>query len=264
MEIPIFQVDAFSDVPFRGNPAAICLLDDPLSDDMMQNIAKEMNLSETAFVHEKPDGKLNLRWFTPMYEVDLCGHATLASAYVLWHQGRHEPSHSIEFQTKSGTLICNQTSEGVELDFPASPPESAEPPPGLVAALGKDPTFVGKSKFDYFLVYDDEENVRTMTPNFADLANVETRGVIVTAVSEDPEIDFVSRFFAPSAGIDEDPVTGSAHCCIAPYWSSVMNKRELVGYQASQRGGVIKIVYEPPRVRLAGQAVMVLQGSLHV
>ncbi len=259
--IRVLQIDAFTDRPFAGNPAAVCLLEEERDADWMQAVATEMNLSETAFVRPLDDG-FELRWFTPLIEVDLCGHATLASAHALWGEGVVNGTQPIRFHTKSGILTCTQDGDSIELDFPATPPREAEPPAGLLVALGAQPSFVGKSKFDMFLLVESEEDLRSLKPDFSRLREISVRGVIVTSASDDPRFDFVSRFFAPGAGIDEDPVTGSAHCCLAPYWSERLGKTEMTAFQASARGGIVRVRVNGDRVLLGGQAVTVMKGEL--
>jgi PhzF family phenazine biosynthesis protein len=257
----IVQVDAFTAEAFRGNPAGVCVLDEARDAAWMQRVAAEMNLAETAFLEPRGDG-FSLRWFTPAVEVDLCGHATLASAHVLWESGRLRTSESARFHTKSGLLTAERRGDWIELDFPATPEEKAETPPGLAGALGAEPVYVGRSKFDYLVELDSEETVARLRPDFLRLAAVPTRGVIATARSARPEFDFVSRFFAPAVGIDEDPVTGSAHCCLGPFWSRRLGKEDFLARQISARGGVLKVRLAGDRVLLAGQAVTVLQGDL--
>lgn len=259
--MPIFQVDAFTEKPFRGNPAAVCILSGPVEEHWMQAVAKEMNLSETAFLYKYKDG-FSLRWFTPVLEVDLCGHATLASAHVLFEEGYLKPHEQARFYTKSGLLKAERKGEWIELDFPAEPETSADASPELVEALGVKPLYVGKNRFAYLVQVDSEEKVRMMKPDFALLAKIPGLGVIVTTPSGSLEFDFISRFFAPGAGIDEDPVTGSAHCCLGPFWGERMGKTELVGYQASTRGGVVKVRLAGDRVFLGGKAVTVFRGEL--
>jgi PhzF family phenazine biosynthesis protein len=262
MGTPIWQVDAFTDEPFRGNPAAVCILEDPRTDDWMQGVALEMNLSETAFV-VPGDGVFQLRWFTPACEVRLCGHATLASAHVLWSEEIVDQSHVIEFETlHSGTLSATHRGDEIELDFPARRPERVEAPAGLVEALGLEPELVARCANDYLVLARDEAQVRRLSPDFSRLGRVEARGVIVTARGE--QHDFVSRFFAPAVGIDEDPVTGSAHCCLCPFWAERLSKKSMVGYQASPRGGVVNVTLSGDRVTLAGAAVTTLRGQLSV
>jgi PhzF family phenazine biosynthesis protein len=259
--IEIFQVDAFTDRPFSGNPAAVCILPELREEAWMQDVAREMNLSETAFLLRRKDG-FDLRWFTPAVEVDLCGHATLASAHILWETGELGDAQEGRFHTRSGLLRAVREGDWIQLDFPATPDDAAEPPEGLIRALGLSPPYVGRSRFDYLVEAASEEAVRNLSPDFTALRSVETRGVIVTSGSDSPEYDFVSRFFAPGAGIDEDPVTGSAHCCLGPFWSRKLGKGELVGYQASARGGVVRVRMAGDRVLLGGKAVTVMRAEL--
>ncbi len=257
----IVQVDAFTATPFAGNPAAVCILAELRDEQWMQNVAREMNLSETAFLLRQPDG-FNLRWFTPAAEVDLCGHATLASAHVLWESGHLKSHEQARFHTRSGLLTAERKGPWIELNFPATPEEPADTLPGLIEALGVSATYIGKSRFDYLIEVGSENIVRTISPNFSLLARVPVRGVIVTSRSTSPSYDFISRFFAPQVGVNEDPVTGSAHCTLAPYWSKKLGKDEMVGYQASARGGVVRVRVSGDRVYLGGQAVTVLRGEL--
>lgn len=261
MTVPIFQVDAFTDRPFAGNPAAVCILPEPASAAWMQNVATEMNLSETAFLHQQADG-FSLRWFTPAVEVDLCGHATLASAHILWEAGHLPADEPARFHTHSGLLTAQRRGDWIELDFPALPPEPSTPPEGLADALGVTPQYVGKTGFAYLVEVDAEATVRSITPDFAALSAASGHGVIVTSLASSPEHDFVSRFFAPAVGINEDPVTGSAHCCLGPYWARRLGKDQFVAYQASARGGVVRVRVSEDRVYLGGQAVTVLRGEL--
>jgi PhzF family phenazine biosynthesis protein len=257
----IVQVDAFTDRLFAGNPAAVCVLASSPPDEWMRDVAREMNLSETAFLTPVEDG-YRLRWFTPAVEVDLCGHATIASAHVLWEDGHLPAGVRARFHTRSGLLLADRRGEWIELDFPATHAEPAETPAGLLEALGTDAQFVGKNKFDYLVRVASEAVLRGLTPDHAQLRRIPVRGVIVTARSETPEFDFVSRFFAPGSGIDEDPVTGSAHCALGPYWSRELGKEEFTAYQASARGGVVRVTVRGNRVLLGGQAVTVLRGEL--
>jgi PhzF family phenazine biosynthesis protein len=259
--IPCWQVDAFTDRPFGGNPAAVCWLESEADPIWMQSVASEMNLSETAFVRRLPEG-LELRWFTPTVEVDLCGHATLATAHALWSEGLALSDTALRFHTKSGLLTCTRTGDFIELDFPSMPATAVAPPAGLIAALGITPQFVGQSRFDTLAVLASADEVRNVRPNFQQLGQIPTRGVIVTALSDDPKFDFVSRFFAPAVGVDEDPVCGSAHCCLAPYWAEKLGKTELLAFQASARGGVLRLRLNGDRVALGGQAVTVWRGEL--
>ncbi len=259
--IPLFQVDAFTDRPFAGNPAAVCLLAEPADEAWMQAVAAEMNLSETAFLKAEEEG-YRLRWFTPGMEVDLCGHATLAAAHVLWSEVGLPEAEAISFSTRSGPLIALRQGPRIELDFPLEPAAETEPPPGLLEALGCGAEYVGRNRFDYLVHVEPEEALRAITPDFARLRAIETRGVIVTSRAQGDEHDFVSRFFAPRAGVDEDPVTGSAHCCLAPFWQARLGKTDFAAYQASSRGGMVHVRIEDDRAILGGQAVTVMRGTL--
>lgn len=260
----LFKVDAFTDKPFAGNPAAVCLLAQPKNEAWMQSIAQEMNLSETAFIHPVIDGGYKLRWFTPSTEVDLCGHATLATAHVLWEISYLTAHEEARFHTRSGLLTAKRKDSWIELNFPSEPAKEAEAPDALIKALGIQPVFVGKNRFDYIIEVGSEETVRNIQPDFDLLASVPARGVIVTSKSADPAYDFISRFFAPASGVNEDPVTGSAHCCLGPYWQKKLNKNTFVAFQASKRGGILKVRVTEERVFLTGQAVIVLRGELVV
>lgn len=261
MARPIVQVDAFTSEPFAGNPAAVCVLPSAADPVWMQKVAREMNLAETAFLCPRADG-FDLRWFTPTLEVDLCGHATLASAHVLWETGQLAATETARFHTRSGILTAVRRGEWIELDFPATPDEPVEAPPGLAEGLGVPIRYVGKSRFDYLVELESEEAVRTLQPDFGRLKTISARGVIATSRSATPDTDFVSRFFAPGSGIDEDPVTGSSHCCLAPFWSRRLGKNSFVARQISARGGLLKVELRGDRVGLAGQAVTVLRGDL--
>jgi PhzF family phenazine biosynthesis protein len=263
MTFLIFHVDAFADRPFAGNPAAVCILPGPRDDAWLQAVAGEMNLAETAFLAKESDG-FRLRWFTPKLEVALCGHATLASAHVLWREGIARPDEAICFQTLSGVLTAKQKGEEIELDFPLEPDEPIDPPANLGKALGVPLKYVGKNRFDYLVEVDSAATLRSVTPDFKLLATITNRGVIVTSRSSEPRFDFVSRFFAPAAGIDEDPVTGSAHCCLGAYWRRQLGKSEFLAYQASARGGVVRVRVDEKRAYLGGKAVTVLKGELLV
>ncbi len=263
MSFPLFQVDAFTHLPFSGNPAAVCLLSAPQKTDWMQAVAAEMNLSETAFLYPSPAGETHhLRWFTPVTEVDLCGHATLASAHVLWEEKQVDAGIPIRFETRSGVLRADKKGKRIAIDFPAETEAAADAPPDLLAALGLEAVYVGKTSVDYLVEVENESMLRAVTPDFRRLKKVLTRGVMVTARASCSDYDFVSRFFAPAAGIDEDPVTGSAHCVLGPYWEKRIGKKELKAYQASLRGGVLKVRCAGERVCLEGEAVTVLRGSL--
>lgn len=263
MKVPIFQVDAFTSRPFSGNPAAVCILPQPREAAWMQNVAREMNLSETAFL--VPEGDIfQLRWFTPAVEVDLCGHATLASAHVLWENHYLPSEKQACFSTRSGLLTAQKKESWIEMDFPVKPEEPASPPEGLAKALGVEIKYVGRNQFDYLVLVAKEEIVLQMQPDFALLKELPIRGVIVTSKAEKGPYDFVSRFFAPRVGVNEDPVTGSAHCCLGPFWAKRLGKKELLAYQASSRGGIIKVTLQGARVLLAGQAITIFQGELRV
>ncbi len=262
MQQEVFQVDAFTTEAFAGNPAGVCVMPTEGDEGWMQCVAGEMNLSETAFLHRRDDG-FDLRWFTPEVEVDLCGHATLASAHVLWESGEIAQDQKAVFHTKSGVLTASRKGDWIELDFPATPVEAVDAPAGLVDALGVEPVFVGKSIFDYLVEVGTEDEVRGVTPDFGLLAKVPCRGVMVTSPASDERFDFVSRFFAPGTGVNEDPVTGSAHCTLGPFWQSRMGKSEFLAYQASRRGGEVKVRVDGDRVLLGGQAVTVMRGTLH-
>jgi PhzF family phenazine biosynthesis protein len=261
MAVSIVQVDAFTDRPFAGNPAAVCILPEFLPDRWLQDVAREMNLSETAFLVRHGDA-FRLRWFTPSVEVDLCGHATLASAHVLWEEGHLARDRQARFLTRSGLLTAQRDGQWIELDFPATPVAAVDPLAGLPEALGISPTFIGKSRFDYLIELASEADLRDMQPNFAALAREPGRGFILTSRAAAPPYDFVSRFFAPSVGIDEDPVTGSAHGCLGPYWQEHLGKDRFLAFQASARTGVVRVQVAGPRVLLGGQAVVTLRGEL--
>jgi predicted PhzF superfamily epimerase YddE/YHI9 len=261
MSTPIYQVDAFTSQPFRGNPAGVCLLSEPRADAWMQDVAREMNLSETAFLVPEQDG-YRLRWFTPAVEVDLCGHATLGSAHILFETGRVKADAEIHFYTRSGLLTAVRSGAWIELNFPVKPVAECALPQGMQAALGVPFTFVGKSQFDYLVEVADEAALRGITPDFAVLYQVEARGVIVTSRAASPQFDFVSRFFAPRVGVNEDPVTGSAHCVLAHYWSLKLGKTTFMAHQASARGGDLRVRLDGERVLIGGQAVTVIKGDL--
>jgi PhzF family phenazine biosynthesis protein len=256
----IFQVDAFTARPFAGNPAAVCLLEQPAGASWMQALAAEMNLSETAFLHPRPDGAFDLRWFTPVVEVDLCGHATLASAHVLWETGALAGDAVARFHTRSGVLSAVRQDDWIEMDFPATPAEPVAAPPDLLEALGVDAVAAGRTRFDYLVEVASEAAVRALQPDFVRLAQAPARGVMVTARAA--EYDFVSRFFAPASGIAEDPVTGSAHCCLGPYWAARLGRTRFIAFQASRRGGIVRVALNGDRVLLGGQAVTVFRGEL--
>lgn len=259
MSVKVVQVDAFTSKPFAGNPAAVCVLPSAADETWMRHVASEMNLSETAFLHPE-DGGYRLRWLTPAVEVDLCGHATLASAHVLWEDGHIARDAEARFHTRSGLLTCCRKGDWIEMNFPAKIAEPADAPAQLAEALGTELLFVGRNAFDYLVLVADEQTLRAINPNHHLLRRLPVRGVIVTARGKD--YDFVSRFFAPGSGVDEDPVTGSAHSALAPFWSHRLSRTEMVGYQASARGGVVKVRMMGDRVALSGQAVTVMRGDL--
>ncbi|MBI1322124.1 PhzF family phenazine biosynthesis isomerase [bacterium] len=270
-EPKLILVDAFCHRPFSGNPAAVCLMDTHRDAAWMQAVAAEMNLSETAFVCPRGED-YDLRWFTPMVEVDLCGHATLATAKALWHTGAAEPERTLTFHTRSGELTArwSKAEDRITLDFPQTLVEPVSPPEGLVETLGLKPEairFVGRNKFDYLVELADEALVRSLSPDFVNMARIKARGVIVTASAtpgRDSSVtyDFVSRFFAPASGIDEDPVTGSAHCALSPFWSDRFSRDRLTGYQASRRGGLVHVERKGNRVELGGKAIVICEGRL--
>jgi PhzF family phenazine biosynthesis protein len=262
MTIPIYQVDAFTDRAFTGNPAAVCILPAPAPEAWMQSVAGEMNLSETAYLVAAGSNTYSLRWFTPVTEVDLCGHATLASAHALWETGRVDRGTPVRFETRSGILTARLGPDTIELDFPAQPASDAPIPAGLGEALGAEVLATGRNKIDLLVELADPTTLRGLAPDMRRLAEVAPRGVIVTSTSDDPNYDFLSRFFAPAAGIDEDPVTGSAHCCLAPFWQTRLQRDRMTGFQASKRGGVVSVCVDGDRVMLGGQAVTVLVGTL--
>ena len=257
----IVQVDAFTNRPFAGNPAAVCVLTAARPEQWMRDVAREMNLSETAFLVPQ-NGGFHLRWFTPAVEVALCGHATVASAHVLWQDGHLPLGRQARFHTLSGLLTADQRGEWIELDFPAKTATPSDAPPALLPALGVPAArFVGKNAFDYLVEVESEAGLRALQPDHSRLRKLPVRGIIVTAKGSG-EFDFVSRFFAPGSGIDEDPVTGSAHTALGPYWAGRLGKTEFTAYQASARGGVVRVRVEGERVKLGGQAVTVMTGEL--
>lgn len=259
--LDLHHVDSFTDRPFAGNPAGVCFLESPREAEWMQAVARELRHSATAFLLAQEVG-FRLRWFSPAVELELCGHGTLASAHVLWETGRLEAGETARFHTRSGELTAERRGEWIELDFPAGRVEAVEPPPGLLAAMGVEAGFVGKSGFNYLLELTAEDAVRAAAPDLQALRSLGVTGVIVTAPGTGNPFDFVSRYFAPGLGIDEDSVTGSAHCVLAPYWAARLGKEEMLAYQASARGGVVRVRAVGERVKLGGQAVTVLQGRL--
>lgn len=261
MTLPLYQVDSFTSRPFYGNPAAVCLLDAPRPDEWMQAVAREMNLSETAFVLPEVEG-FRLRWFTPKKEVSLCGHATLASAHTLWASGRLTADQPAVFFTLSGRLECRLQGDWIHMDFPSQPVSACEPPEGLLEALGGvQANFCGQHNNKVMIEVEDAQTVRALRPDFARLLELPLRALIVTARGEEP-YDFVSRYFGPWIGINEDPVTGSAHCMLTPYWAGVLGREEMRAYQASERGGELRLRLNGERVDIAGQAVTVFAGEL--
>ena len=264
MSVRIVQVDAFTNQPFAGNPAAVCVLPEPKPDSWMRDVAREMNLSETAFLSPR-NGGYQLRWLTPAVEVKLCGHATVASAHVLWQDGHLPEGQQARFHTLSGLLLADRRGDWIELDFPAKLAVPADPPPELLRSLGvTEASYVGRNDFDYLVEVDSEDTLRALSPDHSTLRKIPVRGVIVTAPSSTPEFDFVSRFFAPGSGVDEDPVTGSAHTALGPYWAGRLGKTEFTAYQASARGGVVRVRLNGDRVILGGQAVTVMTAELLV
>lgn len=262
MPVLLLQIDAFTSQPFCGNPAAVCLLPEAKSAEWMQSVAAEMNLSETAFLVRQTDG-YDLRWFTPRVEVDLCGHATLASAHALWTEGHLAADETARFHTKSGLLTCTRDESWIEMDFPARPNEEVPAPAGLLEALGVDAVFVGRNADDYLVEVESPDVVYNLSPDFGRLAQVKTRGTVVTSrAAHGDKFDFVSRMFAPAVGINEDPVTGSAHCALAPHWAQKLGKEQMTGYQASARRGIVRVNLKGNRVLLGGQATTVLRGEL--
>jgi PhzF family phenazine biosynthesis protein len=258
--VQIYIVDAFTDTAYKGNPAAVCLLDSIPSDEWMQNVASEMNLSETAFLYQE-DEAYNLRWFTPVSEVDLCGHATLASAHILWEEGFCKTA-GIIFKTKSGVLKAFKSDQWIHLNFPVVIAAECSAPAALVDGLGVNLTYIGRNRMDYIVEVDDEDAVRELKPDFTRLKELDARGVIVTSISNDPAYDFVSRCFYPAIGVNEDPVTGSAHCCLGPYWMNKLNKSRLNAIQLSARQGKLMLEVGHERIIISGQAVTTLRGHL--
>ena len=261
MPARMFQVDSFAARPFTGNPAGVALFSGSADPEWMQKVAAEMNLAATAFVERGSEG-FALRWFSTKSELSLCGHGTLAAAHVLWEEAHAGPEEPIGFQTMSGTLMARRDGEWIDMDFPTEPASEVAPPPNLVRAIGVDPVFVGANRLDHLVVLADERQVRAMRPDLDLLATVPTRGVIASAPSDSAEFAFVSRYFAPAIGIDEDQATGSAHCCLGPYWGEWLGLTDMLAYQASPRGGVIRVRLDGDRVHLGGRAVTILRGEL--
>lgn len=258
---PVYQVDAFADKPFGGNPAAVVFLMGPRTDKWLQAFAAEMNLSETAYFMRKGDA-YQLRWFTPTTEVALCGHATLAAAHVIWETELLMPDEEIRFSTLSGLLKAKKDGDWIALDFPAEAPEATPASKSLAKALGAPIVWSGQNRMDWFLELESEADVRKLDPDMSAVKALGNRGVIVTAAADDPDspYHFVSRFFGPAVGVNEDPVTGSAHCALAPYWSAKLDRSALVGYQASERGGTVRVRSRGSRVELKGKAITIFQG----
>ena len=261
MSCTIYQVDAFTDRRFTGNPAGVCIVDAPADEHWMRNVAAEMNLSETAFLHPREDG-YHLRWFTPTVEVPLCGHATLASAHILWETRRLVFDDTARFHTMSGLLTAENHGTEIEMNFPVRPVEETPSPPDLPEALNTQPVWVGRSAMDLLVELASEKIVRALEPKMDLLAQLPAKGVIVTSRSERPEFDFVSRYFTPAQGVNEDPVTGSAHCTLGPFWQGRLGRSEMRAYQASRRGGTVKVRVAGDRVFLGGTAVTVLKAEL--
>lgn len=263
MELPIRWVDAFTDKPFTGNPAGVCVLEQPPTVDQMKSIALEVNAAETAFLIRNDNG-YDLRWFTPAIEIDLCGHATLGSAHVLFSEGQEPPDKTIRFQTRSGELTAKQVGEGwMQLDFPAIASAPAKPSPAIEHTMGKKPVAVAQTHNTIIAELASADDVRTARPDFNAILALGVHGLIITARSSQP-YDFVSRFFAPDAGVNEDPVTGSAHCALGPYWQERLNKNHFLAFQASARGGILQVTVAGKRVLLGGQAVTTIAGTISI
>ena len=261
MSLPVFVVDAFAEKPFAGNPAAVVFLDAPRDDAWRAAVAGEFNLSETAFVEAEGDA-FRLRWFTPAVEVPLCGHATLASAHALWESGRVAAGREIRFETKSGTLTARRDGEWIILDLPALPVRAAKPPAGLLAALADTPLALAENDGVFLLEMDSEETVRRAAPDLVKWSAVTRKGLLLTSASRRKSHDFVSRCFFPADGIPEDPVTGSAHCALGPYWAARLGKPVLTAYQASKRGGLLLVRVKESRVDVGGRAFTAWTGTL--
>ena len=265
MELTLYQVDAFTSTPFAGNPAAVCVVEEALPDDLMQAIGNEMNLSETAFVRKQEDDSWHLRWFTPVAEVYLCGHATLATSHVLFEKGFVPSGAPVQFETLSGTLTVNREASGLlVMDFPAEPATMHFPDELIDNALNMDCLKHAANRMDALAEVADETTLRGLRPDMSAIAALEVRGLIVTAPADDPELDFVSRFFAPQCGVPEDPVTGSAHCCLAPWWGERLEKTRMKARQLSARGGEVDVELVGDRVLLRGHAVTVMTATMHV
>lgn len=266
LEAPLYWIDAFTPVPFGGNPAAVCLLPHPIPQNTMQSLAHEFGLSETAYLWSEGESQQwRLRWFTPTAEVRLCGHATVAAATALWdHYQSHGP---LVFHTLSGSLQAIQKEAGVELQFPARPPAECSVPRGLAEIVGLSADQIkwcGRDVDDFLILLETEQEVRSVSPDFEALKALPTRGTIFTAASNTPDRDFVSRFFAPRVGVDEDPVTGSAHCCLAPFWASRLKKNRLRAEQLSSRGGRLEVECREDRVCLRGESFILMTGTVRI
>lgn len=262
MRAPIYVVDAFTDAPFAGNPAGVCLLEQPADGSWMAKVAREMNHAETAFLVERGPNDFDLRWFTPTVEVDLCGHATLASAHVLWQRGLATAGELLRFQTKSGELLARRDGERITLDFPMEKAEPVQAPPTLRLAVNKPVAWVGQNRMDMLVQLEDAEAVRSLGPSISAIALLGKRGVIVTAASDQEGADYVYRFFAPAAGVPEDNATGSAQCALAPFWAERLGKARMMSFQASPRGAKLGAEVKGDRVEIFGTAVTVLEGQL--
>tara|TARA_A100001037_G_scaffold305717_1_gene347000 strand:+ start:8118 stop:8912 length:795 start_codon:yes stop_codon:yes gene_type:complete len=259
----LFHVDAFTQFPFSGNPAAVCILPSSADETWMQRVASEINLSETAFINKKDSESYFLRWFAPKGEVELCGHATLASAHVLWDEGLHPYDQRIKFITKIGKISCKAVQNWIQMRFPIIEFEEESLPKEIADYIGTIPKFCAKTSLnDFLLEVESEDVLKALQPNFQKLQELECRGVIVTASSDENDFDFVSRFFAPSIGIDEDPVTGSSHCSLGTFWSEKFSKKILIGKQISEREGIIKVSVEQDNIILSGQAVTLVRSEL--
>ena len=263
MSFRLFHVDAFTQFPFSGNPAAVCILPSPADETWMQRVASEINLSETAFIVKKDSGSYFIRWYAPKGAVDLCGHATLASAHILWNEGLHPIDQEIEFVTNSGKIICETSENWIMMKFPIIEYKEEKIPLGMIDSIGIEPKFFGKTSLnDFLLEVESEDILKDLNPDFQKIQNFSCRGVIVTASASSDDCDFVSRFFAPSIGIDEDPATGSSHCSLGVFWSEKLSKKKLIGKQISKRGGIIRINIHQDNITLSGQAVTLVRAEL--
>lgn len=260
----VYQIDTFTDVPFKGNAAAVCILEKDYNDSILKNIAMEMNLSETAFLRQVSDNEFNLRWFTPEVEVSLCGHGTLASAHLLWENKMVEENNVINFNTLSGILTAKKKKEWIELDMPKGNLRKSDGDKFLLDSLEIVPKSIYEDEIVYLLEFNNEEEIIKLNPDFNLLQKARKEEIIVTSISNNENYDFVSRFFGPSIGVDEDSVTGSAHCYLAPYWGERLNKYEVLGFQASRRSGNVKCKLDGNRVLIQGKAITVLGGDLKI